>query len=89
MGFVNSFFTKAHYSGKALYLSGTAKYKRCGWSERTTNHTSNFTWTNEKSWRPFESSRRLEKFDFTVQFNQAENLNAPSNFAPMNIKAGY
>ncbi len=72
-----------------MYLSGTAKYKRCGWSERIENHTSGFSSTNEKSWRPFESSRRLEKFDFTVQFNQAQTLNAPTNFAAMNIKAGY
>jgi hypothetical protein len=72
-----------------MYLSGTVKYKRCGWSERTGNHTSDFSLTNEKSWRPFESSRRLEKFDFTVQFKQAENLNSPYNFELMNIKAGY
>ena len=72
-----------------MYLSGTVRYKRCGWSERSNNHTSNFTWTNEKSWRPFESSRRLEKFDFTVHFQQAENLNNPHPFPIMNLKAGY
>lgn len=26
-----------------MYLSGTAKYKRCGWNEKTDNYTSNFT----------------------------------------------
>lgn len=72
-----------------MYLSGTVRYKRCGWSERSSNHTSNFTWTNEKSWRPFESSRRLEKLDFTVQFKQAENLGVPHTFPIMNLKVGY
>ncbi len=72
-----------------MYLSGTAKYKRCGWSERNENHTSNLSSTNEKSWRPFESSRRLEKFDFTVQFKQSENLSGPHTFPLMRIMAGY
>lgn len=72
-----------------MYLSGSVRYKRCGWGERADSRFSDFTWENEKSWRPFESSRRLEKFDFTVQFKQAENLSNPHTFDPMNIKAGY
>ncbi len=72
-----------------MFLSGTVRYKRCGWSERSNNHTSDFFYTNEKSWRPFESSRRLEKFDFTVQFKQAENLSSPHTFPVMRIMAGY
>ena len=70
-----------------MFLSGTVTYKRCGWNDKSANYTSNFTNSNEKSWRPFESSRRLANYNFTVQFNQRDTRSGTANFAAMNIRS--
>ena len=72
-----------------MFLQGTVRYQACTRNEIHDARNSNFSYTNEKSWRPYEGSRRLIRYDFTVQFKMAEDLATPTTFPLMNIKAGY
>ena len=72
-----------------MYLQGTVRYKRCGQGDMSSNNLQNYQNTNDKSWRPFESSRRLTKYDFTVQFKQRDSRSGEKVFPIMNIMWGY
>ena len=55
-----------------MYLNGTVTFRRCGGNQQTGNRLSGYTFTNEKSWRPYEGSRRLASYSFSVNFKQRD-----------------
>jgi hypothetical protein len=75
-----------------LMLSGSVRYaKRCG-PEQVASKTTN-TYGNVLNWRPYESSRSLSKYDFTMEFG-VRDVNSVGNYFPglgatYRITSGY
>lgn len=74
-----------------LRLQGTAKFRRV--CDPENNRSANLTTTGtELSWRPYEGSRRLSHYDFSVSFGADHPDANPVNYfsvGPYRIKSGY
>lgn len=68
-----------------MYLDGYVVFRRCGGNQQTGNRFSAYSLENEKSWRPYEGSRRLATYDFTVTFKQRNSRSGEKDFGPLNI----
>ncbi len=74
-----------------MYLEGNVRYQACTKSEKVDARLQNFSLQSIIQWRPYEGTRLLVKYDFTVQFKYAvtSGLTNPYSFPLMNIKFGY
>ena len=74
-----------------MYLEGNVRYQACTKSEKVDARLQDFSLQSVIQWRPYEGTRLLVKYDFTVQFKYAvtSGLTNPYSFPLMNIKFGY